>query len=159
MHEDHERYAPVKIPASRSGASEQAHLWLLLIVLVGGMTWYVRHQRAQAMTLATAATIGADGAPATPPPGAPHHYAPEGTFYMLQYVSVRTEHGMAGFEPGCEVHLKSVNQAKRVLVVSDGTHTVEVSPSMVTNDLDVANLARWQDEHGQQSLAANQSSK
>ena len=141
--------------AGHPAACEQAHLVILLLVLLSGIGWYVTHHQAEAVT----ATTGEDGAPATPPPGAPHRFAPQGTFFLLEYVSTRTAHGVAGFEPGCEVHLKSVNVAKRSMLVTDGKNTVEVHPEMITNDLDIASLTRWQDQRSQQAISAYQFSQ
>ena len=89
----------------------------------------------------------------TPPA---RHLAPEGTFFMVEYVSIPVAHGIVGFIPGQEVRFVSANEAKGTLLVSDGKNQVEVSPMQITNDLDVAAMARRQDEMGQRQLQASQ---
>lgn len=87
----------------------------------------------------------------TPPPPR-KHLAPAGTFYMVDYVSMRTPHGITGFPPGEEVRFVSADPAKRVLVVANANGQVEVTPMQLTNDLDVAAMARRHDEQSQHAL-------
>ena len=82
------------------------------------------------------------------------HLAPHGTLYLLQYVSATTDKGVEGFEPGAEVHFVQADRAKRTLIVSDGRAQVEVSPDKLTNDMDVAALARQKDQTNQARIAA-----
>ena len=57
-----------------------------------------------------------------------------------------------GFEPGQTVRFVSANADKGTLLVTDGTYDVEVRPEQLTNDLDVANIARRRDQASQQQL-------
>ena len=82
------------------------------------------------------------------------HFAPHDTFYLLSYVSVKTDKGVEGFEPGQEVHLVEVRRDAHTLVVSNGRAQVEVPPSKLTNDLDIAALVRRKDEANQAQVAA-----
>ncbi len=82
------------------------------------------------------------------------HLAPHGTFYLLSYVSAKTDHGVDGFDPGQEVHVVSVNRPAQTLVVSDGHAQVEVPPSKLTNDLDIAALVREKDAAKQSRITA-----
>lgn len=83
-----------------------------------------------------------------------HHLAPHGTFYLLDYVSVKTDKGVEGFVPGQEVHLVEVHRATHTLVVSDGRAQVEVAPEKLTHDMDIAALARRNDQANQNRIAA-----
>ena len=82
------------------------------------------------------------------------HLAPHDTFYLLEYVSVKTDKGVEGFEPGQEVHLVEVHRPTHTLVVSDGRAQVEVEPSKLTNNLDIAAMVRRKDQNSQAQLAA-----
>ena len=82
------------------------------------------------------------------------HLAPRDTFYLLTYVSVRTDKGVEGFEPGQEVRLVEVHRATHTLVVTDGHAQVEVSPSQLTHDVDVAAMVRQKDQAAQAQVAA-----
>ncbi len=84
------------------------------------------------------------------------HLAPEGTFYMVEYLSVPVPHGVVGFVPGQMVRFVSANEAKGTLLVTDGTHQAEVGPMQITNDLDIAAIARRQDQASQGQLQAAQ---
>ena len=81
------------------------------------------------------------------------HLAPRDTFYTTEYVSARTDKGVEGFPPGTEVHLVSVNQEAHTLTVSDGHAQVEVPPSKLTHDMDIAALIKAQDQAGQERVA------
>lgn len=82
------------------------------------------------------------------------HVAPHGTFYLLEYVSAETDKGVEGFEPGQEVHFVEAHRATHTLVVSDGRAQVEVSPSKLTNDMDIASMVRQKDQANQSKIAA-----
>lgn len=84
------------------------------------------------------------------------HFAPRDTFYILSYVSARTDKGVDGFEPGAEVHLISVNREAHTLTVTDGHAQVEVSPDKLTNDMDIAGLVKAKDEANQARILAYQ---
>ena len=83
-----------------------------------------------------------------------HHLAAHGTLYLLEYVSVKTDKGVEGFEPGQEVHVVAVHPATHTLVVSDGRAQIEVSPSKLTHDMDIAAMVRQKDQASQASIAA-----
>ena len=91
-----------------------------------------------------------------PTPAPVRHLAPEGTFYVVEYLSTRTAHGITGFVPGQEVHFVSVDQAKGTLLVTDGKTQIAANPMQLTNDMDVAELARRQDQNSQRQLQAMQ---
>ena len=82
------------------------------------------------------------------------HLAPHDSFYLLEYVSAKTDKGVEGFEPGQEVHLVEVHRPTHTLIVSNGRAQVELSPSKLTNDMDVAALARAKDQAGQAKIAS-----
>ena len=82
------------------------------------------------------------------------HLAPHGTFYLLDYVSATTDKGVEGFEPGQEVHFVEARRATHTLVVSDGRAQVEVSPTKLTNDMDIASMVRQKDQASQTQIAA-----
>ena len=81
------------------------------------------------------------------------HLAPRDTFYLLSYVAVKTDKGVEGFDPGQEVHLVEVHRPTQTLVVTDGHAQVEVPPSKLTNDMDVAAMVRQKDEAKQAQVA------
>lgn len=83
------------------------------------------------------------------------HLAAHDTFYLLSYVAVKTPNGVEGFDPGQEVRLVEVRRPTHTLVVTNGRAQVEVSPSQLTNDLDVAALVRQKDEASQARVAAH----
>ena len=82
------------------------------------------------------------------------HMAPRDTFYLLEYVSAKTDKGVEGFEPGQEVHLVEVHRPTHTLVVSNGRAQVEVEPSKLTNNMDIAALVRQKDLNNQARIAA-----
>lgn len=82
------------------------------------------------------------------------HLAPRGTFYLLSYVSVKTDKGVDGFPPGTEVKFVEANREKQSLVVTNGRAEVEVPASKLTNDLDVAAMVRNNDQTNQAKVTA-----
>ena len=82
----------------------------------------------------------------------PRRLAPEGTFFVTQYVSVRTPKGVVGFEPGRQVKFVGVDEAKELLIVTDGEYQAELGPMQITNDIDIAVLAQRQDQASQHQL-------
>ena len=92
--------------------------------------------------------------------GMPHtdargrHLAPHGTFFIVSYVSAKTDKGVEGFVPGQEVKLVDVDREKHTLTVTDGRAEVEVSPNQLTNDIDIAAMVRQKDEAGQARINA-----
>jgi hypothetical protein len=111
--------------------------FLLILIVAGIAIWAYFHFR---------------GEPA-PPPREPR-LAKQGTFFVLEYVSVPTPNGIIGFEPGREVHFVRAEHDKGMLIVSDGEHDVEMKPSQLTNDLDIADLARNGDQSSQHQITA-----
>ena len=84
------------------------------------------------------------------------HIAPHDTFYVLEYVSARTDKGVEGFPPGTEVRFVSVNREAHTLTVTDGHANVELPPERLTNDLDIAALVKAKDNANQDRIAAYQ---
>ncbi len=82
------------------------------------------------------------------------HLAPHDTFYLLSYVAAKTDKGVDGFAPGQEVHLVEVHRPTQTLVVTDGHVQVEVAPSKLTNDIDLAELVRNKDQNSQARINA-----
>ena len=82
------------------------------------------------------------------------HLAPHGTLYLLSYVPVTTDTGVDGLVPGQEVHVISADRPKHTLLVTDGKVQVEVSPAKLTNDIDIAAMARQKDQANQARIAA-----
>lgn len=130
---------------------------ILLCLVIIGVAAYV--ERDTWMPQKPAQVVNVTPAPAvapTPQPTPARHLAPEGTFYMVGYVSVRTAHGITGFEPGDVVHFVRADREKGLLVVTSGGNQAEVTPDQITNDMDVAALARQQDQASQNQLRAIQ---
>ena len=98
----------------------------------------------------------AQTAPAVRTDSKERHFAPHDTFYLLDYVSARTDKGVEGFVPGAEVHLVAVNREAHTLTVTDGHAQVEVPPDKLTNDTDIAALVRAKDQANQAQVAAYQ---
>ena len=82
--------------------------------------------------------------------------ATDGIFYMLQYASVKTSHGVWGFEPGCKVHLVKVIKERQIFVVSDGKYQIEVLPSSLTRDPKVAAKLQGEDRSAQSQIGVFQ---
>lgn len=121
----------------------------MLAILIVAMIWYATHREPEQkiVYLPAAATP-------TPRPLPPRHLAPEGTFYLLSYLSANTPRGVVGFEPGCEVTLVTVHEDTGSLLVTDGKYQVEAKPTQLTNDMDIAALARNQDEYSQRTVSS-----
>ena len=114
--------------------------FFLLLILIGLGTWAYYHYYG-------ASNDGGAEAAAHEP-----HLAKQGTFYVLEYVAVPAAHGVIGFEPGREVHFVRTDHERGLLVVSDGQYEVEMKPSQLTNDMDIAALARNGDESSQHQI-------
>ena len=65
-----------------------------------------------------------------------HRYAPEGTFYVTEDISVRLKAGIAGIIAGTPV--KMLKDSGDTMHVSDGINEFDIKKTQVTNDLDVA---------------------
>ena len=131
-----------------AAADSQNILWVVLAILIVSMVWYATHREPEKQIVYVPA------ATPTPKPLPPRHLAPEGVFYVLSYLSVPTPKGIIGFEPGCEVSLVAVHNETGSLLVTDGKYQVEARPSQLTNDMDIAALARNQDARSQQIVSA-----
>ena len=94
--------------------------------------------------------------------------APEGTYFLLERASLRTDSGVIGFAPGTKVTL--VDQGDSASTVTDGQYQFAVPSSQLTNDLDLAAsiaksdytaqaqlselTAKWAQEYAQQQREA-----
>ena len=84
-----------------------------------------------------------------------HRYAPAGTYYLKEYVSFSTGHGVTGVESGESVRLVRVLDAKgEQLRVAGRDGEFDVSADLLTNDLDVAEAIRQQDQSTQADFHA-----
>lgn len=92
---------------------------------------------------------------AAPESTPPSTRTPEGTYFVLQRISIPTDDGIVGISPGTKV---TVVKAGPPLRVTNGKLEFDVMPGQVTNDLDVATRA-FQSTVRQQSqvVAMNQS--
>jgi hypothetical protein len=77
--------------------------------------------------------------------------APEGTYFLLQRVSLKTDSGVIGFAPGTKVTL--VDQGTSMSTVSDGEYQFMVASSQLTNDLDMAENVTKSDYTAQAQIA------
>jgi hypothetical protein len=80
-----------------------------------------------------------------------HHLAPEGTFYLMERVSITTDSGVTGLAPGTRVHL--IQDKGDVFRVSDRTTTFEVPVEKLTDDVDLAQLVARNDAQSQRLVA------
>ena len=78
--------------------------------------------------------------------------APEGTYFLLQRVSLKIDSGVVGFAPGTKVTM--VQQADPLSTVSDGQYEFGVPSSQLTNDLNVAEDVAKSDYAAQAQIAA-----
>ena len=76
--------------------------------------------------------------PTPPPTPTPvvHHYAPEGTYFVTEDITVRLKAGLAGIVAGTPV--KMLKDNGDTLHVTDTTNEFDVKKSQVTNDIDIA---------------------
>jgi len=82
----------------------------------------------------------------------PRNLAPDGTYFLLRYHSVTTDTGVTGFPPGTKVSL--VRKSDQTMRVTDGQIELDVAPSEVTNNLDIAaRLARTDSRTQGQAIA------
>src|SRR5437667_2510014 len=78
--------------------------------------------------------------------------APEGTYFLIRRVSLKIDSGVVGFAPGTKVTL--VERGVPLSVVSDGQYQFSVAPSLLTNDLDIADGVAKSDYAAQAQIAA-----
>lgn len=82
----------------------------------------------------------------------PHpHIAPEGTYFLLETISVTTDSSIVGISAGTKVTF--VSATPKGMMVTDGTTQFEVNASQVTNDMDAAKQALKADAAAQARLA------
>src|SRR5256885_12199715 len=77
--------------------------------------------------------------------------APDGTFYLLEHVSIVSNSGVTGFWPGTEVRM--VDDKGDTMIVSSGGQSFEVRADKLTNDMDLGELAGKRDAESQQLFA------
>ena len=77
--------------------------------------------------------------------------APEGTYFLLQRVSLQIDSGIVGFAPGTKVTL--VEKGDPLCTVSDGHYQFAITCPQLTNDLDVAESATKSDYAAQAQIA------
>lgn len=92
-------------------------------------------QAAGAPVTAPGGTAGG-GSAAVATTGGAKRLAPAGTYYTLQPISVTTDDGITGVQPGTLVTLVQDNGATKV-VTTDGKMKFDVAAGQITNDLDV----------------------
>src|SRR5437762_4776782 len=78
--------------------------------------------------------------------------APEGTYFLLQRVSLKIDSGVVGFAPGTKVTM--VQQGPALSTVSDGKYQFGVVSSQLTNDLNFAEDVAKSDYANQAQIAA-----
>jgi hypothetical protein len=86
----------------------------------------------------------------TPAPPAVHK-APPGCLYVLKRVSKTTSSGVVGVAPG--TRLTIISKGAVVSVMSDGIQQFDVDNDIMTDDQDIAALARQSDSNSQAALA------
>jgi hypothetical protein len=77
--------------------------------------------------------------------------APEGTYFLLQRVSLQIDSGIVGFAPGTKVTL--VEKGDPLCTVSDGHYQFALTCPQLTNDLDIAENAGKSDYAAQAQIA------
>jgi hypothetical protein len=77
--------------------------------------------------------------------------APEGTYFLLQRVSLQIDSGIVGFAPGTKVTL--VEKGDQLCTVSDGHYQFAITCPQLTNDLDIAENAAKSDYAAQAQIA------
>src|SRR5437870_8117521 len=79
-----------------------------------------------------------------PKPTPVRHLAPEGTYFLLQFVSITTPSGVVGLPPGTRI--TTVTHRGELFEVSDADdHVFQVMESQMTNDVDLAAAAARRD--------------
>ena len=79
-----------------------------------------------------------------PKPTPIRHLAPEGTYFLLQFVSITTPSGVVGLPPGTKITALAKDETS--FKVSDADdHAFLVTQPQITNDLDLAAAAARRD--------------
>jgi hypothetical protein len=89
--------------------------------------------------------------PARPVVAKQPRLAPEGTYFLLQRMSLKLDTGVVGFAPGTKVTL--VDKDDSMSTVSDGQYNFTVPSFQLTNDLDLAENAAKSDYAAQKQVA------
>ncbi len=77
--------------------------------------------------------------------------APEGTYFLLQRASLKTDSGVIGFAPGTKVTM--IDKGESMSTVSAGQYQFTVPSPQLTNDLDIAENAAKSDYAAQVQIA------
>jgi hypothetical protein len=78
------------------------------------------------------------------------HWAPPGTFYLLEYASVQTSAGLVGYPPGTRV--KRLQDDGHMVAVTDRNRTFNIKWEELTDNLDIASSLGARDEDVQRRL-------
>ena len=97
-------------------------------------------------------TFSTLAAPPATPAVQQHRLAPEGVFYLMERVVVKSDSSVTGFAPGTRVKLIE-DRGEKLFVASEDNIKFEASSDKVTNDLDLAALVAKQDAQSQQAVA------
>jgi hypothetical protein len=151
---------------------KNALLTIVLIAAVGYLGWHwfapapkppapvarPQAQRTPAKPATAARRTPTKSQPAKPTPATARAVAarqprpaPEGTYFLLQRVSLKIDSGVVGFAPGTKVTLVENNHPMRT--VTDGTYQFQVPSSSLTNDLNVAEDVAKSDYAAQSQIA------
>jgi hypothetical protein len=147
-------------------------LGLAVVAILGYLAWHwfapapnvppavarPQSQPTRAKPIAAApSTPAAKGPTAKPTPAARSiltrgpRLAPEGTYFLLQRVSLQIDSGIIGFAPGTKVTL--VEKGDPLCTVSDGHYQFAITCPQLTNDLDIAENAAKSDYAAQAQIA------
>lgn len=118
--------------------------WLVFLIICGSVIWFFWPMPARP---AKSTPI-----PAPAPIVSSARLAPEGTFFLTEYISLANEDGIRGFPGGTKVtRLEDLGDS---LQVRNSTGTVfKVSKQKLTNDLNVAEAASRRDAQAQKLAA------
>jgi len=112
-------------------------------------------ENATAPTVQQQPSSSSSPASAPPEPIAPanHRLAPEGTLYLIKYYGVKKVSGVIGVLPGTRLKLvKDLGETMKVKTADEYRIEFEVDSDKLTNDIDLAEWAKRNDEQSQKSL-------
>jgi hypothetical protein len=148
-------------------------LGLLAVGILGYLAWHwfapapkpppppvarPQAQRTPAKPATAARSTPARSQPAKPTPVArpiaakQPRLAPEGTYFLLQRVSLKIDSGVVGFAPGTKVTL--IERGEPLSTVTDGQYHFGVVSTQLTNDLNIAEDVAKSDYANQAQIAA-----